>query len=135
METIKKIYKKYNNIVLFIIVNIITIFIAGIIKSRILVFGEDAFMQQLSTFLSNLIAIIIAYFLNRFIVFRTDKDFGDSIEEASMFIGLRIVTFFLSFAFQGLFINAFSKRISVVLSFVLVLILDYIFAKKIVFKD
>ena len=97
MKVLKNIYDKYSKPVLFIVVNVLTIFIALFIKRRILVFGNDAFMQQLSTFLSSLIAIVISYVLHRLIVFRSDKDFNDTVEEASLFVGLRIVTYFLEF--------------------------------------
>ena len=134
MKVLKNIYDKYSKPVLFIVVNVLTIFIALFIKRRILVFGNDAFMQQLSTFLSSLIAIVISYVLHRLIVFRSDKDFNDTVEEASLFVGLRIVTYFLEFVFLGLFISIFSGSISTVLSKIVIMIIDYIIAKKIVFK-
>ena len=135
MDIIKSIYKKYIKFILFVIVGIITILLTELINRRILFFENDYFMNQVSTVLSYLISIIIAYILTKVIVFRTHKDYKDTVEEISLFIGLRIVTFFLKYVFMGLSMNLFNNRISTIIASVLVLILDYTFAKKIVFKD
>ena len=90
-----------------------------------------------STVIAWIVALIFAYWANRKFVFHsTVNTFSGIIKEASEFVGFRIITGLLDVIIMYLFVDVFGFYDVIVktVSNIIVIILNYIASKIIVFK-
>lgn len=130
-----KSWKKYKEIILYIIFGVLTTIL------NIVTYALCTRILSLDVYIANIIAWVVsmlfAYYTNRRYVFRSKaKKLNDRIEELISFCGCRILTFgvdmFLMFAF--IYIFMINDMTSKVLVSVIIIILNYILSKLIVFK-
>lgn len=139
METIKKLYKKYEEIIVYLIVGVLTtIFSLGMKFLWNFLFYENTMNpNSLQTTILSIVnwtsGVAFAYPLNRRFVF---KSHGPFFKEAAKFWGSRITTWALDWVITMVLGPAFGVdlRIATLISAVLVTILNYVFSKLIVFR-
>jgi putative flippase GtrA len=104
---IKKIYRKYEDIILYIIFGVLTTavsFVTQFLASRFL--GTSVIA---STSISWICAVTFAYVTNRKFVFRSEEHSKSGIAaEAARFYGARIATYFMEVAIMYLCADRFS---------------------------
>jgi len=131
MNVLKKILNKET--VLYLIFGILTT-IVNIVSFFLF---NKLFNYKLSNIIAFILAIVFAYITNKKYVFESKKEEKtEIIKEFIFFIGSRLFTFVLDMLLmvlfiEGLFVNVL---ISKVLVNVVVIILNYILSKKLVFK-
>ena len=137
MEKVKKIFKKIctKEVILYLVFGALTTFI-NIASFKILnsVFHLE---ENLSNNIAIVLAVLVAYFTNRKLVFNSKANgFKEKFFEFIKFMGSRLVTMLLeSGGFYVLFnLLHINKDISKISITVIVVILNYIFSKFIVFK-
>lgn len=168
---LKKLFKKYEQIIMYIIMGGCTTVVYYIARfgSRLLM-GDINNAAMIATAVAQIIAITFAYITNKKFVFKKKVDtFGELFKEALSFYSGRAVTFFLdlliTFVFVETFANTFISLFSLdkinysgglmssgiinklmgspeklnefiwsMLSQVMILIINYVFSKLVVFK-
>lgn len=131
-----EIYKRYEEIINYLIVGFLTVVITYVSYSFCALFFDpgNAFLLQVDNILSWIIAVIFAYFCNRKYVFKSKN--RNKKKEFISFISSRLLTllldmFVMFFLVTILLIN---DSISKMVSQVLVIIVNYVLSKVIVFK-
>ena len=138
---IKELYEKYQEIVNYFIVGVLTTVVSLGIKYALLftvLNAENALQLQISVIISWIGAVLFAYFANRKYVFKSaDKNI---FKEMTKFFSARIVTLLMEAAILWFFITflKMNSDIYVIIwtcvSQVLVMIGNYILSKLFVFK-
>ena len=141
IEFIKKIYKKYKEIILYLIFGVLTT-IVSLGSKYILLFvlldAKDPIQLQISIILSWMIAVIFAYVTNRIFVFNSKNE--KKIKEFISFIIARISTLLLEMLIMWFFVTFLkldSKMYVIIftlISQVAVVIANYILSKLFIFK-
>lgn len=137
MKKIKELYKKYKEIVNYLIVGVLTT-IVSLIVYYLLVFTilnpENAIQLQIANIVSWIMSVIFAYFTNRKYVFESKNP--NKLKEAGKFATSRIGTLLLDMLimYLGVSLLNFSDKIMKLISQVLVIIGNYILSKLFVFK-
>ncbi len=141
IEFIKKIYKKYKEIILYLIFGVLTT-IVSLGSKYILLFvlldAKDPLQLQISIILSWMIAVIFAYVTNRIFVFNSKNE--KKIKEFISFIIARISTLLLEMLIMWFFVTFLkldSKMYVIIftlISQVAVVIANYILSKLFIFK-
>jgi len=137
MKNIIKIYKKYKEIINYLIVGILTT-IVSLATYYICAFTflnpENAFELQLANIISWIIAVVFAYFTNRKYVFESTDT--NKIKEATKFVGSRITTLLLDMLtmYIGVTLFKLNDKFIKIVSQVLIIISNYIISKFFVFK-
>lgn len=137
MNKIKELYKKYKEIVNYLIVGVLTT-VVSLIVYYLLVFTilnpEDAIQLQIANIVSWIISVIFAYFTNRKYVFESKNP--DKLKEATKFATSRISTLLLDMLimYLGVSLLKFNDKIIKLISQVLVIVGNYILSKLFVFK-
>lgn len=133
---VMEIYKRYEEIINYLIVGFLTVVITYVSYSFCALFFDpsNAFLLQVDNILSWIIAVIFAYFCNRKYVFKSKN--RNKKKEFISFISSRLLTllldmFVMFFLVTILLIN---DSISKMVSQVLVIIVNYVLSKVIVFK-
>lgn len=140
MELIKKLYKKYEELIVYLIVGVLTtIFSLGMKFLWNYIFYDNTMNpDSLQTTILSIVnwtsGVAFAYPLNRKFVF---KSHGPFFKEAVKFWGSRITTWALDWVITMVLGPAFGVdlRIATLISAVLVTILNYVFSKLIVFRN
>ena len=134
-DTAKKLFYKYKEMISYLFFGVLTTavdFVAYYALTRFLAVGEGA-----ANVLSQIIAIIFAFFTNKLFVFEDKKtDIKTLLSQFVAFGSLRAVTLLLN---SVLFIIMLDKLkmndiITKIIISVIVIILNYVFSKLIVFK-
>ena len=171
MELIKKLFKKYEQVIMYIIMGGCTTVVYYIARfgSRLLM-GDIDQGALIATAIAQITAITFAYITNKKFVFKKKTNSaGELVKEAAAFYGGRAVTFLLDMLitfifvqkFSGFFIHLFSldkinygsglisnqylsklmgspeklnEFIWSMLSQVMILIINYVFSKLVVFR-
>ena len=137
ITNVKKILKKYEEIINYLIVGILTTLLSLLIY-YLCVFTflnpENAVQLQIANILSWISGVTFAYFTNRKYVFKSVEK--NRLKEASKFITSRLLTLVLDMfvMFVGVTIFKSNDKIIKLISQVLVIIGNYIFSKIFVFK-
>lgn len=138
----KNLYKKHEEIINYLIVGIITTIVSLLLKWVLLflVFNpNNAFELQCAVIISWIIAVTLAYILNRIIVFKSDNN--KIIKEILCFFSARIITLLLEMFIMWLFVTILKLNtnewvlIFTVICQILVTVSNYIFSKVFVFKS
>ena len=137
IEKIKELYKKYKEIINYLIVGGLTTFVAlGVYYGSVLTFlnPNNGIELQIANILSWIAGVIFAYFTNRKYVFESKNP--NKLQEAAKFTASRLVTLFLDMAtmFIGVTLLKFNDKIIKLIAQVLVIIGNYIFSKLFVFN-
>lgn len=133
----KEIIKKYEEIIRYLIVGVLTTFVS-LATYYILVYTlfdpKVAVELQISNIISWIVSVTFAYFTNRKYVFKTKTNI--SLREAFDFYLSRVSTLLLDMGLMYIFVSALglNDKIIKLIVQVLVIVLNYILSKFIVFK-
>lgn len=136
MKKIWSLYKKYEEIVNYLIVGVMTTVVSwaayGICK--LIMDVNDALMMQIAVVIRWVAGVVFGYFTNRRFVFKSKNP--NMLQEAVGFAGSRVVTLFLDMFVMWLLPSVLHVNdwIATFVSAVLVTVMNYIFSKFIVFR-
>jgi len=131
MNTIMSLIKKHEEIIRYLIAGILTTIVS--IVSYYL-FRIIRIHYLISTILSWILAVIFAYFVNKFYVFKNNKK---DILEFVNFIKYRLISLLMEFITMYVLVDILfiNDRISKIIVQGIVLVLNYLFSKIFVFKN
>lgn len=141
MGKILNIYKKYEEIINYLIVGVLTTIVSLIVKWGLLfsiLNAKDAFQLQLAVIISWIVAVIFAYITNRVFVFKSKSK--KILKEIINFFGARILTLLLEMLIMWFFVTLLRLNSNIwvlvwtVIAQVMVIIANYVFSKLFVFK-
>lgn len=137
IELCKKYYKKYKEIINYLIVGGLTTVIAlAVYYGSVLTFlnPDNDFELQVANILSWTAGVIFAYFTNRKFVFESKET--NRLKEAGSFVLSRIATLLMDMAimFLGVSVLHGNDKILKLVSQVVVTVANYVFSKLFVFK-
>ncbi len=141
MKKIIELYKKYEEIINYLIVGVLTTLVSLAVKWGLLFTILDAkkgIELQISVITSWLVAVTFAYITNRIFVFKSKSK--DIIKEIVSFFSSRIITLLVDMGIMWFFVTLLKLDsrnwvlIWTMVVQVLVTILNYIFSKLLVFK-
>lgn len=138
MKKIMELYKKYKEIINYLIFGVLTtvISLAVYYISVFTFLNPDIPIQlQFANILSWIAGVAFAYFTNRKFVFESRNE--NKLQEAIKFVSSRITTLFLDMFIMWLFVTLlhFNNTIMKLISQILVIIGNYILSKLLVFKN
>ena len=138
MKKILDLYKKYEEIINYVIVGVLTT-IVSLLTYYICVFTilnpNNAIELQIANVISWIASVTFAYFTNRKYVFKSKNK--NKLKEASKFYLSRLSTLIIDMLFMMLFVTIFliNDKLSKFLVQFIILILNYVFSKLFVFKN
>lgn len=136
-EKIKALLKKYKEILFYILFGVLTTFVSLAVYYLCIltVFNpENGIQLQLANLVSWFISVLFAYLTNRKYVFASKNK--NYFSEIVKFYGSRICTLLLDMLLMGIFVSLlhFNDKIVKLFVQIVVIILNYIFSKIIVFR-
>lgn len=141
MKKILELYKKYEEIINYLIVGVLTTIVSLAVKWGLLftiLDAKNAFELQISVIASWIIAVTFAYITNRIFVFKSKSK--KILKEITSFFGSRVLTLLLDMGIMWFFVTLLKLDsdtwvlIWTMVIQVLVTVLNYIFSKLLVFK-
>ena len=137
MNKIFKLYKKYKEVINYVIVGGLTTFVSIVLfygSTWTFLDGENAFQLQVANVLSWTGAVIFSYFANRIFVFESKKK--NILKEFLAFVSSRLLTLLLDMGIMWLLSTflGINYNISKIVAMVLVTIGNYVIGKFIVFR-
>ena len=138
MKRLADLYKKYEEIIKYIIVGICTT-IVSLLTYYVCVLTflnpDKAIELQIANIISWIFAVTFAYVTNRVFVFKSNDK--NKLKEATKFYLSRISTLLIDMGLMFLFVTLLSinDKISKIIVQFIVLILNYVFSKLFVFKS
>jgi len=130
--------KKYEEIIRYLIIGVLTT-IVSLLTYYLLTYTifdpNNALELQITNIISWIVSVTFAYFTNRKYVFK--KEDNMTIKEVSSFYVSRISTLLIDMGFMYLFVTVlnFNDKIIKIVVQVIVIVLNYILSKFIVFKN
>ena len=137
IKKIKDLYKKYEEIINYLIIGGLTTVI-GLVSYYACVYTfldpNNAIELQIANIISWICAVTFAYITNRIFVFKSKSK--KLFKEITSFVAARLVTLFLDMGLMFLFVTllSFNDKIIKLIVQILVIILNYVFSKIFVFK-
>ena len=137
MNKIKEVYLKYKEIINYLIFGVLTT-IVSLVTYYICVYTildpDNAVQLQIANVISWIISVTFAYITNRKFVFESKEK--NKIKEASKFVTSRIATLLMDMAimYVGVTVLRFNDKIMKLISQVVVIVMNYILSKILVFK-
>lgn len=137
MKKIKEIYLKYKEVINYLIVGALTTAIS-LIAYYLCVFTildpNNAVQLQIANVISWIVGVIFAYITNRKFVFESNNK--NLVKEATSFVGSRLVTLLLDMIAMFFMVTllGINDKISKLVVQLIVIILNYVFSKILVFK-
>ena len=137
MNKIKELYLKYKEIINYLIFGVLTT-IVSLVTYYICVYTildpDNAVQLQIANVISWIISVAFAYITNRKFVFESKEK--NKIKEASKFVTSRIATLIMDMAIMYVGVTAlkFNDKIMKLISQVVVIVMNYILSKILVFK-
>lgn len=141
MKKIISIYKKYEEIINYIIVGGLTTLVS-LASKWILLFtvldAASALELQIAVIISWICAVSFAYITNRIFVFKSNNK--NILKEITSFFGARTLTLLLEMVIMWFFVTLLKMNsdtwvlIWTILSQFIILVLNYVFSKIFVFK-
>ena len=137
MKKIIELYKKYQEIINYLIVGVLTT-VVSLVTYYICVLTifnpEDALELQLAYIISWICAVLFAYITNKIFVFKSKN--RNIIKEISSFVGARVLTLILDMLIMFIMVTTLgiNDKVSKLVVQVVVTILNYVFSKIFVFK-
>ena len=137
MEKILNLYKKYKEIINYLIVGGLTTLIAlAVYYVSVFTFlnPNNPLELQIANVLSWCAGVTFAYFTNRKFVFESKNE--KKLQEATKFVSSRIATLLLDMfvMFLGVTVLKFNDKIIKIISQILVIVGNYVLSKLFVFK-
>lgn len=141
MDKLKKLYKKYEEIINYLIVGVLTTIVSLAVKYALLftiLDAKKAIQLQIAVIISWICAVAFAYVTNRIFVFHSKSK--DYLKEIISFVSGRVLTLLLDMFIMWFFVTLLklNSNIWVIIwtltSQVLVTIANYILSKLFVFK-
>ena len=137
MKKIINLYKKYEEIINYVIIGGLTTVVSLAIYYGLTFTIMDAnnpLELQITNVLSWIGAVLFAYFTNRSIVFKQKNK--SNMKEASKFFTSRLVTLLIDMGLMFLFVTVlhFNDKIMKLIVQVIIVVLNYVFSKFFVFK-
>ena len=132
-----KLYRKYEEIINYLIIGGLTT-VVSLITYYSLVYtilnANNAIQLQIANVLSWIVSVTFAYFTNRKFVFKSNNE--NKLQEARDFFASRILTLLIDMFLMFVFVTllSFNDRIIKVIVQVVVIVINYILSKFIVFK-
>lgn len=138
MKKIINLYKKYEEIINYIIVGGLTTVVSlGSYYICVLLFldPKNGLELQIANIISWIAAVTFAYFSNRKFVFKSKNE--NILKEASKFYLSRVSTLIIDMLFMMIFVTLFTMndKLAKLLVQFIILALNYIFSKLFVFKN
>lgn len=132
-----KMYKKYKEIINYLIVGVLTTVVSlGVYYACVLTFlnPENAIQLQVANIISWVAAVTFAYFTNRRFVFESKNP--NMLKEASAFVGARVATLLMDMLCMFVMVTCMglSDKIAKLVVQVIVTVANYIFSKIFVFQ-
>lgn len=132
-----KLYKKYKEIINYLIVGVLTTVVSlGVYYVCVLTFLEpnQAIQLQAANVISWIAAVTFAYFTNRKFVFESKNP--DMLKEASAFVGARVATLLMDMLCMFIMVTCMglNDKIAKLVVQVIVTVANYIFSKIFVFR-
>ena len=140
-EKVLKIYKKYAEIINYLIVGVLTTIVSVGVKFGLLFTILDAKKEielQIAVVISWICAVAFAYIANRIFVFHSKNK--NYLKEIISFVSARIATLLMDMFIMWFFCNLLNLNtdiwviIATLISQVVVTIANYVFSKILVFK-
>jgi putative flippase GtrA len=137
MKIIEKLYKKYEEIINYFIVGILTTMVSlGSYYLCVCTFlnPNNAIELQIANLVSWVCAVVFSYVTNRAFVFKSKNK--NQIKEIISFVSSRILTLFMDMAimFIGVTLLHISDKVTKLVVQVVVTVMNYILSKWFVFK-
>ena len=135
MERIKELYNKYKEILMYLIFGVLTTvvnIVSYFLLARILHIDT-----VVSTVIALILSILFAYITNKLFVFESKTNTAkELLKEIISFFGCRAFTGILDVAFMYITVEVFNLNdmIMKIISNIVVIIVNYIFSKLIIFK-
>lgn len=137
MNQIKQLYKKYEELILYLIIGVLTTVISlGVYYVCVLTVMDPRIAWQLQTanIVSWVVSVTFAYFCSRKIVFKSVRK--DWLHEAAAFYSARVVTLLMDMAIMFLLVTVFNwnDKIVKLIVQVVVIVANYVLSKTLVFR-
>lgn len=137
MERIKELYKKYEEIINYLIVGVLTTIVSLVtyfICTETFLDPTKKIELQIANIISWIFAVTFAYFTNRKYVFKSKN--ANMLKEASSFVGSRIISLLMDMFTMFIIVSVLhlNDKIGKLVSQVIVTIANYILSKLFVFK-
>ena len=135
MEKIKELYNKYKEILMYLIFGVLTTVVN--IVSYFLLARILHIVTVVSTVIALILSILFAYITNKIFVFESKTNTAkELLKEIISFFGCRAFTGILDVAFMYITVEVFNLNdmIMKIISNIVVIIVNYIFSKLIIFK-
>ena len=136
MDKIIELCKKYKSVILYLVFGVLTT-IVNIVAYFLLDFNR-LFNTVINTSIAWVVAVIFAYVTNKKWVFKSKvKGFKDNFKEMMSFFGCRIATGIMDVGIMFVFVDIlrYDDMIIKIASNVLVVILNYVGSKLLVFRN
>lgn len=132
MEKLKELFKKYKEVILYLIFGVLTTVI-NIVAYAIFAKGL-AINEYVSNVIAWIISVLFAFFTNRIYVFESKSD--KVLKEGASFIAARLLTLGVDMLSMWIMISLIhmDDLIAKIIANVIVIILNYILSKVFVFK-
>ena len=129
--------KKYEEIIRYLIIGVCTTIVSLAVYYLLIytVFDPDKAVElQITNIISWIVSVTFAYFTNRKFVFKLENDIN--LKEASSFYASRLSTLFIDMLLMFIFVTVleFNDKIIKLIVQVVVIVLNYILSKFMVFK-
>ena len=139
MNNIINLYKKYQEIINYLIVGVLTtvVSIATYFLFSLILDIENNILFIIANVLSWICAVVFAYITNKKFVFNTTtSNKKEEIKVFSMFVSSRITTLLIELAFMFITVKVIliNDKIAKVIAQFIVIVLNYILSKLFVFK-
>jgi len=137
MKKIINLYKKYEEIINYLIIGVLTT-VVSLVTYYICVYTflnpKDALELQIANVISWILSVTFAYITNRIFVFKSKSK--QILKEITSFVGARIITLLLDMLIMFIMVTTLNinDKISKLIVQVVVIVLNYIFSKLFVFK-
>lgn len=138
INTIKKLYNKYREIILYLIYGVLTTVISLAVYYLLVVTILDpnkGFELQIANIISWIAGVTFAYFTNRNIVFQSNN--SNKVKEATNFVLARVITLVMDMLimFIGVSLLHSNDKIMKLISQIIIVVSNYVFSKLFVFKQ
>lgn len=141
MKKIISLYKKYEEIINYLIVGVLTTVVSLVVKWGLLftiLDAKNAFQLQVAVVISWIAAVIFAYITNRIFVFKSKSK--NILKEIVSFFGARLLTLGLEMLIMWFFVTLLKLDSDIwvllwtMVAQVLVIIFNYVLSKLFVFR-
>lgn len=141
MKKIIELYKKYEEIINYLIIGVLTTVVNLAVKYALLftvLNASDATQLQIAVVISWVVACIFAYITNRKIVFKSKSK--KILKEFTAFVSVRLFTLFLEMLIMFVFVTLLTLNSNLwvviwsLVAQIVVIVVNYVLSKLVIFK-